>query len=193
MDNLNDLKKIWLAADIGNLPALAEMMQLIAQYRRSKLLKKAALILAAILLTAIMVSVVFLYKSVMLSTRLGEAGIIAAGLILIITNIGSIGRLYKVKDLSNKEFLGYLEQVKINRRYYYRKTQVAGLSLVSVGLLLYLYEGVYQHLWLCIVSYALVTIYLLVMWLIVRPRMYRRQAGKLDATIKEMKRLADQF
>jgi len=193
MDNLNDLKKIWLGADTGSLPAPAEMMQRIAQYRRSKLLKKAALILAAILLTAVMVSVVFLYKSVMLSTRLGEVGIIAAGLILIITNIGSIGRLYKVKDLSNKEFLGYLEQVKINRRYYYRKTQVAGLSLVSVGLLLYLYEGVHQHVLLCIVSYALVAIYLLVMWLIVRPRMYKRQAKKLEATINEMKRLANQF
>lgn len=193
MDNFNDLKKIWLTADTTSLPDSAEMMRAINKYRSNKLMKKAALILAAIFLTAVMVAVVFLYKSVMISTRLGEACIIAAGLILIFTNIGSIGRLYNLKSLSNKEFIGYLEQVKINRARYYRKTQVIGLSLVSFGLLLYIYEGVRPYLWLLLASYVFVLLYILVMWLVIRPRVYKRQAKKLDATIKEMKRLADQF
>jgi len=193
MDSLNDLKKVWLSADTCALPDTAGMMRAIHKYRSQKLMKKVALILTAICLIAVMVSVVFLYKSVMISTRLGEAGIIAAGLLLVITNIGSIGRLYDVKNLSNKEFIIYLEQVKINRAKYYRKTQIIGLSLVSVGLLLYIYEGVHIHLWLLLSAYAFVLLYILVMWLFVRPRVYKRQARKLDATISEMKRLADQF
>lgn len=193
MDNLNDLKKVWLNADTSALPDTADMMHVIHRYRSQKLIKKAALILTAVFLTAMMIAVVFLYKSVMISTRLGEAGIIAAGLILVITNVGSIGRLYQVKNLSNKEFIAYMEQVKINRMRYYRKTQVIGFSLVSAGLLFYIYEGVHTHLWLLLSSYAFVLLYILVMWLIVRPRMYKRQAKKLDVTINEMKRLANQF
>ncbi|MGN6567025.1 MAG: hypothetical protein ACTHJ0_03680 [Flavipsychrobacter sp.] len=193
MDNLNDLKKIWLTADTSSLPDTAEMMRAVRKYRSQKLIKKAALVLAALFLTAVMVSVVFLYKSVMISTRLGEACIIVAGLILVFTNIGSIGRLYKVKNLSNKEFIAYLEQVKINRAKYYRKTQVIGFSLVSLGLLLYIYEGVRAYTWLLFASYAFVLLYIIIMWLVVRPRVYKRQAKKLDATINKMKRLADQF
>lgn len=193
MDNLNDLRKIWLTADTTGIPDTAEMMRAVRRYRKQKLVKKAALILAALFLTAVMVSVVFLYKSVMISTRLGEACIIAAGLILIFTNIGSIGRLYNVKNLPNKEFIAYLEQVKINRTKYYRKTQVIGFSLVSLGLLLYIYEGVHAYTWLLLAAYAFVLLYILVMWLVVRPRVYKRQARKLDETISEMKRLADQF
>lgn len=193
MDNLNDLRKIWLTADTSSIPDTAEMMRAVRKYRSQKLIKKAALVLATLFLTAVMVSVVFLYKSVMISTRLGEACIIAAGLILVFTNIGSIGRLYKVKNLSNKEFIAYLEQVKINRAKYYRKTQVIGFSLVSLGLLLYIYEGIRAYTWLLLASYAFVLLYIIIMWLVVRPRVYKRQAKKLDATINEMKRLADQF
>ena len=193
MDNLTDLKKLWLSADTGNLPRTSEMMHAISKYRSSKLIKKTALIVAAILLTAVMVAVVFNYKSVMVSTRVGEVLIIAAGIMLVVGNIRSIGRLYRVKDHTNKEFIEYLGQVQRNRIYYHKKTQVVGLLLTSIGLLLYIYEGVYKNLVLCIAAYAFIVAYIAVAWFIIRPRAYKRQAKKLEETIKKMESIAKQF
>jgi len=193
MDNLTDLKKLWLSADTGNLPRTSEMMRVISKYRSSKLMKKAALIASAIFLTAVMVAVVFNYKSVMVSTRVGEALIIAAGIMLVVTNIRSLGRLYRVKDHTNKEFIEYLGQVQRNRINYYKKTQVVGLVLTFTGLLLYIYEGVHKNLVLCIVAYSFIVAYLVVVWFIIRPWAYKRQAKKLEETIKKMESIAKQF
>ena len=95
---LNDLKKVWLSADTGSLPGAADMVRMIRKYRSSNLAKKIAMTIVAAVLTALMVFVVFSYKSVMLTTRIGEALIIMAGLLLIISNARSLGRLHRVKD-----------------------------------------------------------------------------------------------
>ena len=98
MDNLNDLKAIWLTAKTDSLPDSHEMVQIVRKFRNKKLLKITALVIAAIVLVAIMIWVVFVYKSTMLSTRLGEAFIIIAGIILIATNLNSLLRFYKLKE-----------------------------------------------------------------------------------------------
>ena len=193
MDNLTDLKNIWLSANTDSLPRAAEMLNLIKKYRSTNLAKKIALIIVAVLLTALMVSVVFLYKSSMPSTRVGEVMIIMAGIMLIVTNLRSLGRLHRVKDHTNKEFIAYLEQVQRNRIYYYEKTQVAGLLLTSVGLLLYIYEAVCKDFVLCISAYSLLFIWLLINWLVIRPRAYQRQARKLEETMNKMSKVAKQF
>jgi len=193
MDNLNELKKIWLSADTTALPDTAEMLQRISKYRSSKLVRKAGLVAAAVLLTGILVMVMFTYKSVMISTRAGECLMAAAGLLLVLTNIKSLGRLYRVKDCSNKEFIEYLEQVQRNRAYYHKNTQVAGLALVSAGLLLYIYEAVHASFYLCLGAYAFTITYILVAWLVIRPRAYKRQAKKLQETMKKMADLSKQF
>jgi len=193
MDNLTDLKQIWLSAKTDSLPGAAQMLHMIRKYRSTNLIKKIVLIITAILLTAVMVSVVFLYKSSMLTTKIGEAMIILAGIMLVYTNIRSLGRLHRVKDHTNKEFIAYLEQVQRNRFYYYKKTQVAGLLLVSIGLLLYIYEPVCKNFLWFISAYSVLFIWLLINWLIIRPRAYRRQARKLGETINKMVQISKQF
>ena len=193
MDNLDELKKIWLSADTAVVPDAAEMLQAIRKYRNGNLWKKVVLVVAAALLTGILVMVVFLYRSAMVSTRIGEACMILAGLLLLYGNMRSVGRLYKVKDHSNKEFITYLEQVQRNRAYYHNRTQVIGMLLVCAGLLLYVYEMVSTHLLWAIVAYAFILVYMGVIWLVVRPRAYARQQNKLQETIKKMTELAKQF
>ena len=190
---MNDLKNIWLSADTSSLPDTMAMLHTIKKYRSSRLWKKAAVVAAAVALTCLLVLVVFYYKSVTVSTRVGEACMILAGMILVYTNMKSLGRLYRVKDHTNKEFITYLEQVQRNRIYYHTKTQVSGLGLVSAGLLLYIYEGVHSSFYLCVAAYGFVITYILIAWLVIRPRAYKRQAIKLQETIKRMAQLSDQF
>jgi len=193
MDNLNDLKAIWRSADTTGLPNADEIKAIIKKYRNQKLVKTAALVFAAICLTAMMIAIMFIYKSTMVTTRIGEGCMIVAGLILVITNLSTVNRFYKHKDLNNKEFIAFLEHTRVRRLFYYTKTQVAGFTLCSGGLLLYLYEMVYNHIVIAIIAYALTVTWILIMWLVVRPRTFKKQAKKLNETIQRMESLSKQL
>ena len=193
MDNLNDLKRIWLSADTSIVPDTAEILAAIRNYRERNLWKKLALVVAAVLLAAMLVAVVFLYKSVLVSTRVGEGLMILAALILVYTNIKSVGRLYRVKDFSNKEFINYMEEVQRNRVYYYKRTQAAAMALIAAGMLCYIYEFVNTNLLLSIGGYSLTLTYLFVVWFVIRPRAYKRQQQKLQETIRKMTEQTEQF
>ena len=135
----------------------------------------------------------FFYKSVLITTRIGEGLIILACGVLVFTNTRSLKRFYALNDCSNREFLAFLEQTRLNQAYYYKKTQVAGLLLSSAGLLFYLYESVYKDIKALFITYFISLLYLLCLWFIVRPRMYNKQVKKLNATMERLKLLADQI
>ncbi|MDB5124354.1 MAG: hypothetical protein JWP94_2483 [Mucilaginibacter sp.] len=193
MDNLIDLKKIWHSAGTDDLPSPEEVMQAAKKFRNQKLRKKAALILAAFLLVCVELWVVFVYKSTMLTTRIGEAFIVIAGTILLLTNANSIGRFYRFNDFSNKEFLAFLEQTRLNQIYYYKKTQVTAFVFCSIGLLLYPFEMLYTSPVLFFAVYAFIILYLCVLGFIVRPRVFRKQAAKLNDTIKKLEIVSKQL
>ena len=193
MDNLNDLKKIWLTANTSSLPGPNEMIQFVKKYRNQKLVKKLALIVAALLATVTEIFVVFFYKSTMLTTRLGEGCIIAAGIILISTTINSFNRIYTLKDTSNKDFIKFFEKTRQRQLFYHQKTQVVAFAFCSAGLLLYLFEYVYKNAVLAIIAYAVLVAYLLVMWLIVRPKTFKKHTRKMDETMKKLEILSKQF
>ena len=193
MDNLNDLKEIWRTANTDGLPGSSEMARFVKKYRNQRLLKIAVLVISAIVLTAGMVAVVFVYKSTMLTTRIGEVCIILSGVILTATNLNSLNRFYGLSDLSNKEFIEFLEHTRVRQNFYHKKTQVAGLALCSAGLLLYLYEPVYQDITAFIIVYAIAIIFLLITWLVIRPRAFKKQSLKMNETIKKIETLSKQL
>jgi len=193
MDNLNDLKALWLTAKTDSLPDSHQMVQLIKKFRNKKLLKIGALVLAAILLTATMIWVMFVYKSIMLTTRIGEVCMLIAGIILITTNLNSLLRFYKLKECSNKEFIQFLEQTRVRQQFYYQKTQVVAMIFCATGLLVYLYEGVYQNTLLCIIAYSATTIYLAIIWFVIRPRTFKKDGRKIAEQIAKLESIAKQI
>jgi hypothetical protein len=193
MDNLNDLKKIWLSANTERLPSAGQMMQIIKKYRDQKIWKKAALILAALLIAAMMIVVMFVYKSTMITTRIGELMMITAALILVVTNTRSLNRIYKLKNCSNKDFVAHLAQARRNQLYYYKKTQVAGMAISSVGLLLYDYEFSYLVPFAGIFIYAFTIAWISVLWLVVRPRAFKKYSRKTLDLLERAKVLSEQF
>jgi hypothetical protein len=193
MDNLNDLKTIWLTADTKSLPDAGEMVHIVKKYRNKKLIKFVAVIVAALLLTGLMMVIVFIYKSTMVTTRIGEGCIIFAGLILAATNTNSLNRFYKLNDLSNRDFIKFLEHTRVRQNFYYKKTQVICLILCSVGLLCYLYEPVHKQLPVAIAAYSITIIYLLVAWLYMRPRAFKKQELKMKETIKKLENISSQL
>lgn len=193
MDNLNDLKAIWQTAKTDDLPKSAEMLRLVKKFRNQRLFKKILLIVLAILLLAVMVFVMFIYKSTMLTTRIGEALFIIACVILVVTNTRSLKRFIDLKDCSNKEFIEFLEQTRRNQVYFYTRTQVIALSVCSLGLLLYPYEFAHVNMDWFIGTYTFVVLYLGIIWLIVRPRVFKKEARKLNETLERLEKISNQI
>ena len=193
MDNLNDLKAIWLTAKTDSLPDSHEMVQIVRKFRNKKLLKISAMVLASVFFTVVMIWVVFVYKSSMLATRIGEACMIVSCLILIITNLSSLIRFYKLKECSNKEFLLFLEQTRLRQHFYYRRTQVVAMIFCVTGLLVYLYEGVYQNRILFITSYAGTIAYFSIIWFVLRPRVFKKEERKINGQIEKLHTISKQI
>jgi hypothetical protein len=193
MDNLNDLKAIWLTAKTDSLPASGDVVEMAKKYRNKGLRKKVVLIVSAISLTALMVGIVFFYHPAMLTTWLGGCFIIMAGLVLVATNVRSIGRFYHFRDYNNKEFIQFLEQTRLNQIRYYKKTQVISLSFSSIGLALYLVETIRENLIAGVIIYLVSGLFIMINWLYIRPMIYRKQKKKLDETIKRLEKIADQI
>ncbi len=193
MDNLNDLKKIWHTADTTGLPNSKEIMEMGKKFRDQKFRKKLFLIITTIISTGLMIAAMFFYKSQLVITRIGEICIVISGAMLIYTNTNSIGRFYRYKDYSNKEFIAFLEQTRLNQIYFYKKTQFISMLFYTVGLLFYLFELVRGNTVLLIIFYTLSITGLLILWLYQRPRSFKKQTAKLNETIQRLKALSDQL
>ena len=193
MDNLNDLKAIWLTAKTDDLPGSKEMLRIIKKFRNERLRKKLMIILMALAVIAIMVVTIVIVRSTMITTILGEAFTIIAAGILIFTNTKSMKRFIDLQDCSNKEFIAFLEQTRRNQVFYYKKTQVAGMLLSSAGLFLYVYEQVYRSLLLTAIIYTIIIIWTLFLWLYIRPQNFKKQGAKLNATMEKLRKISDQI
>jgi len=193
MDNLNDLKTIWLTAKTDSLPSSTEMLRMAKKFRNGKIRNKLLMIFIAVLLAAIMIFGAINNGLTMLSTQIGGACLIFTCMLLAFTNIRSIRRFIDFKDCTNKQFIEFMEQTRRNQLYYYQKTQVAGMAISSIGLLLYFYELVYRDTVWFIVTYTIALLYLAFMWFVMRPRNFRKQNLKMDEQMQKIHSISNQI
>jgi len=65
--------------------------------------------------------------------------------------------------------------------------------ICSIGWVLYLYEITYQNPMVCFAVYSVIFIYLAVMWFIVRPRSFKRDAEKLNSMQQRLEKILKQL
>jgi len=193
MNNLDELRQIWRNTDTSSLPASADIILLVGKYRNKTLRKKFFLIVVAIILASLMFGAMARYDSAMLSTRIGEWLLIIAAAMLAWTNARSLPRFYRLENNTNRDFLLFLEKTRQNQHYFFRRTQVIALACCSAGLLLYMFELVHKNTNLTIIVYAALVVYLLLIWTVLRPRMFRKQSAKLNGLITKTESLLNQL
>src|SRR5215213_9964641 len=118
MEELNDLKEVWLTAKTDALPGADEALKLIKRYRLKMIIKKSASILLLLLMTILMLYAVF-YGFKRLPTRLGELGFFIGIFVLILSNTNSLRRAFNQVNRTNQEFMEYLKQAQRGRVYFY--------------------------------------------------------------------------
>lgn len=193
MDNLDELKAIWHTAKTDTLPSSKEMIKLVKKFRSQKLRSKWLVIIASIALACLIIAALIFGQFKLVTTFIGGGLMAASSLVLAATNIKSLKRFYRLDDCSNLEFLAFIEQTRQNQIYYYKKTMVVILLLCSIGWGLYLYEPVREHTSWLIGTYAGVIIYLAIMWFIVRPRTFKKDAEKLNAITQRLQNISKQL
>jgi len=193
MDNLDDLKALWLSAKTDSLPQPEEMLRIIKKFRDGKIRRKVIIIIISLLCSCIMIWGIFFDGFTMWSTYLGDVLMVTSCGILAVTNIRSIRRFYALKDANNIEFVQFIERTRQNQIYFYKKTQVIAMGVTSIGLLLYWYEFVHHNLTLTIVIYSATVVYLAVMWFVVRPRVFKKNARKLNEMLERLEKISKQF
>lgn len=194
MDNLDDLKAIWHTARTDSLPSSKEMLQFIGTFRRQKLRTKWLTILFSSIFSCLIIAVLFLMDFQLTTTYIGGALIALGGFLIALTNLRSLKRFSQLQDCTNLEFLEFIEQTRQNQIYYHKITMARVLLLCFVGWLLYLYEPVHQQpLWLIGVCYAAALIYVSILWFVVRPRAFKKDAEKLEATKSRLESISKQL
>lgn len=193
MDNLDDLKALWLSANTDPLPQPAEMLRIVKKFRNQKIRRKIIIIVVSLVCATILIWGMFFDGFTMVSTYIGDALMVTSCVILAVTNIRSVKRFYELKDCTNSEFVQFIERTRQNQIYFYKKTQVIAMSVTSVGLLLYWYEMVHRNTTLTIIIYSATVIYLAVMWFVVRPRVFKKNARKLNEMLDRLEKISKQF
>jgi hypothetical protein len=193
MDNLNELKSIWLSAKTDGLPGAEEMMRMVKGFRNQKLRSKWKVIGISMVSIIFWAGFTWYFRPVMVSTWVGAGLTVLSSFVLIWTNVRSMKRFYALNDCSNKEFLAFLEQTRRNQLYYHTKTQVLGMALSTLGLVLYLYEFLYRDIRAFIIGYSVALGLMLFIWLYIRPKSFNRQTIKLNATIEKLEKIANQI
>jgi len=193
MDNLDDLKNIWHSARTDSLPDSQEMLSLVRRFRNQKLRSKWLVITVSCLLSSLIIVVLFIVNFKLITTYAGGALMAASGLLLAATNIRSSRRFYRLDDCSNREFLAFIEQTRLNQIFYYKKTMVVIVLMGTCGLLLYLYEPVHKHTQWFIGIYSVILVYLGILWFVVRPRSFKKDAEKLRDTLQRLESISKQL
>ena len=182
MENLNELK------------ASSNQMVTIIKNNKNKTLRRLVfLVLGAFAMIIFVLFASDVYDFKFISSKIGEALIIFSGLILMITNLNSLNRFYKLKVCSNKDYISFLEQTQVRQLFYFKYTQVVGLAFSFIGLVFYLYELVYQNQLIMLISYLLLLLYFSIVFFYLRPKSYKKGIVKLNLELEKVRRISQQF
>ena len=193
MDILNDLRATWQTADTNGLPDAGAITAIAKTYRNKKLALKIRIVIFSIAMAIFFALMMYHDRVAMVSTLIGEGLFVLCLVILGYTNLRSIKRFLVLNDASNADFIGFLEQTKRNQAYYYQRTQVVAMLLYSLAILFYLFELAHKNTWFMLGMYILTIGALLVFWLVVRPKVFKKESEKLQKMIDHAERLAQQL
>jgi hypothetical protein len=193
MNNLDDMKALWHTVSTDQLPSSKDMLKLIRKFRRQKLTNKWLVIVSSFLLAVLVAAALLVVHFKMPTTYVGGILVVVACLLLAATNLKSLKRFYQLDDHDNLSFLAFIAKTRENQIHYYQRTMVIIIALSATGWILYMYELVYRYPTWCIIIYLIMTVYLGIMWFVVRPRAFKRDQEKLNVIRKRVEGILNQL
>ncbi|MDZ4710781.1 MAG: hypothetical protein SGI89_00485 [bacterium] len=195
MNNFNDIQNIWNSQSQPDFPDINELDKSIRSDRIKMIAKNIfgtlSLILTLVVITLVVSNFDYKYPSTPAGTILVMIAVTAA---IAVNN-------YLLKIILNKadetsDSRAYLEEL-IHYRNRQRFFQTKGLAvyfiLLSVGLMLYLFEFLMMDITIGITAYLLTSSWIAFVWFYLGPRTIRKQEQKINELISRTRIIADQL
>jgi hypothetical protein len=191
MQNFDDIKNIWQQTSDKNLPSVKEILLQVEKLRK-KMIRKNILGALTLVFTFLFISFIGCHYDFKLWTT--KAGIIIALVSIvigIIFNTRLVKLLLKQSDptLDNNSYLHQLMTFRTNQRF----IQTTGISLyfilLTVGILLYMYEFAVRDLVFGIISYSTTLGWIAFNWFYVRKKSIAKQEKEINEQIENIEKL----
>ncbi|MDF3077760.1 MAG: hypothetical protein K0S09_1649 [Sphingobacteriaceae bacterium] len=192
MEAFNDLQQLWLSTSVKALPHSGELLKTIRAHRRKAMLTSAAAMAFGIVLLAVMVWVLFAYKSAYITTRIGEACLLLAIGIFLAAKFTIFKKALNSSSYSNANFLKALKDDQLSLLTSLKRMQGIGFAFASSGLLLYVYEEAAKNSHV-VLALSLVAAWLALNWFVVRPFALRRRLKKDAEAIQRIEQIINQL
>lgn len=195
MSNTDDFKSLWNQQPAPEKPDPGVLI-VKAVSLRNKMRNK--LLAANLVCLATGVFIVYIWMNIdtkMITTKIGIIVVLAGILAFVIATAGMIQPLYKSREQSsNTDFLDQMIRFKKGQDFMHKIFMNIYFSLISAGVLLYMYEFAMRMtlLW-ATVCYGVTIGWMGFNWLYMKPKTAKKQSDKLNRMISELEEINHQI
>lgn len=189
-----ELKELWNASSTAQ--ASEEAIINKAVVLKNNIRKRASLgILSLVLTMGIIIWVLVSFDFFMWSTKVGIALVISALVLGILNSLKTILTPSTGDDTkSNKDYLEQLLVVKDQQHFTQTILMSTYFALLSVGLILYMYEPASKMpIPFAVIAYGLTIAWIVFNWFYWRPRIIKKQSAQMEDTIAKLREMNDEF
>lgn len=194
METNLDLKKIW---DKQYIPTtdVKEVFKKIEIYKSSKR-KKAVMLNVLLFFTILFILFIWIYfKPLFISTKIGIVLTLFAMMLVIFFNSKMKNTFSKINEnQSNVDYLNNLKSIKKQENYLQNKIMSVYFILLSLGIVLYIYE------YLSMMKPAVQSVFYLALilwigfnWFVLRPRIIKKNQREINDLIEQLERIENQL
>lgn len=194
METNLDLKKIWCKQYIPTTD-VKEVFKKIEIYKNSKR-KKAVMLNVLLFFTILFILSIWIYfKPQFIRTKIGIVLTVIAMILVIFFNSKMKDTFSKINEnQSNFDYLNNLKSIKIQENYLQTKIMSVYFVLLSLGIVLYIYE--YLSMMKPIVQsvfYLALILWIGFNWFVLRPRIIKKNQRQINDLIGQLERIENQL
>lgn len=193
MEDFSTLQNLWLTQPVEQVPSESEMLDTIKTYRHKAKRNFMLTQLIFLVCVVLMVLVVFYYPSTMLTTRIGEALIIATIFYGAFLKWKTFKHRGHHTALSASAFLDKLKHDEVKSCTGSANEQATAFSLLTVAYAFYLYESVSGSIATLCIGYGLMAAVLGGLWFVYRPYKVRQREKKIQQLITKIETLKSEI
>lgn len=194
METNKELQRIWQQREVAA-PNTQDLIEKANQFK-GKELRKLVLAVLALVVSAIIITLVWIYyDSQLISTKLGMVLVLVALVTMVINQLKIMPMLHKQGFTMNSEqYLSQLTHLKARQQNMQTKTLNIYFLLLTLGLIIYMYEPAsMMPLWLGVTSYVVTLGWLAFNWFFLRPRIIAKNNAKTKELISKFEEVNRQF
>lgn len=195
MQNFDELKNLWQKTEGANLPSAEEIIREVEKSRK-KMMRKTVLAIIALALTFFFIVFIgFYYDFELWTTNTGIIITLISICMGIVFNTGLAKLLLKKADgtLDNTKYLDQLKEIRTKQRFIQSKGITAYFILLTIGILLYMYEFAIRDLTFGAIAYSITLTWIAFNWLYLRKKAIRKHEKEINTQISMIEKLINRM